>query len=485
MHMRIGIVGAGPAGIVTARVLAQAGHDVRVFEAGSGLGGVWRKDRIFEGATTQTGAAQFCFSEMPIKTKDLWATAEEMQDYFEAYAKRFGLMPLIQLNTVVSSVAPEGGKWKCTFSHGGKEGTDTFDAFVVANGVFEHPFIPDVFGPHYKNDRGDGLPRVIHTSDVRAAHEFEGKKVVVVGFARSAAEIAVLLANGHGKGPIAKTTTLLFRRPEWKSVRYIEKKDGTKEYLMDKITSRMNFLMLHPNFLSTGFWKMISGLIAKQQHLEELGLLPSETMFSVRGCAMSVEPVDFYKSLGDGRIKYKKGEAKALKPGHVVLEDGTELEADVVILGTGFDSRHIPFFSDEINAKLIDPETNLFSLYRQVVPPGLPNLYFNGYNSALLSPVIFEIAANWMARYIDGRIKVPTSKMEKVIKADHSQRAVVAGGRANGGVCAFPDDLSYIDLLMRDMRLPARVRKNPIVEFFAPFDPSAYAPYLYGNGERR
>ena len=51
--MRIGIVGAGFAGLSSAKVLKSFGHDVTVFEKEADVGGVWSASRRYPGLTTQ------------------------------------------------------------------------------------------------------------------------------------------------------------------------------------------------------------------------------------------------------------------------------------------------------------------------------------------------------------------------------------------------------------------------------------------------
>ena len=55
--MRIGIIGAGVAGLTTAKTLKQAGHDVVVFDRTPDVGGVWSATRRYPGLTTQSAGA--------------------------------------------------------------------------------------------------------------------------------------------------------------------------------------------------------------------------------------------------------------------------------------------------------------------------------------------------------------------------------------------------------------------------------------------
>src|SRR5580658_3662229 len=110
--MRIAIIGAGVAGLATAKVLTQAGHQVEVFDKTPDVGGVWSRTRRYPGLTTQSPAAQYSLSDFPMP-KDFpeWPTGEQVQAYLAAYAANFGLDPVLRLNTEVTSArqTPDGG----------------------------------------------------------------------------------------------------------------------------------------------------------------------------------------------------------------------------------------------------------------------------------------------------------------------------------------------------------------------------------------
>ncbi|MGE0299890.1 MAG: FAD-dependent oxidoreductase, partial [Pseudonocardia sp.] len=64
--MRIGIVGAGVAGLCTAKVLRAAGHDVVVWERAPDVGGVWSATRRYPGLSTQSPRDTYAFSDFPM-----------------------------------------------------------------------------------------------------------------------------------------------------------------------------------------------------------------------------------------------------------------------------------------------------------------------------------------------------------------------------------------------------------------------------------
>jgi cation diffusion facilitator CzcD-associated flavoprotein CzcO len=83
--VRVAIIGAGAAGLSTAKVLIQAGHDIQVFDKTPDVGGVWSSTRRYPGVTTQSPKAQYSFSDFPMpKAYPEWPTGAQVQAYFAA-----------------------------------------------------------------------------------------------------------------------------------------------------------------------------------------------------------------------------------------------------------------------------------------------------------------------------------------------------------------------------------------------------------------
>ena len=90
--MRVAIIGAGVAGLATAKVLTQAGHEVVVFDKTPDVGGVWSRTRRYPGLTTQSPKAQYSLSDFPMpKSYPEWPSGEQVQAYLAGYAAHFGL----------------------------------------------------------------------------------------------------------------------------------------------------------------------------------------------------------------------------------------------------------------------------------------------------------------------------------------------------------------------------------------------------------
>ncbi|WP_374117032.1 NAD(P)-binding protein [Streptomyces sp. MNU76] len=63
--MRACVVGAGPGGIVTAKVLLENGFDVTVFDKYRQVGGVWSSGGCYDGLANQSALRIFEFADLP------------------------------------------------------------------------------------------------------------------------------------------------------------------------------------------------------------------------------------------------------------------------------------------------------------------------------------------------------------------------------------------------------------------------------------
>ena len=105
--MRIGIIGAGVAGLATAKALMQAGHDVVVFDKTPDVGGVWSATRRYPGLTTQSTKATYGLSDYPMPREyPEWPTGAQVQEWLAAYAAAFHVDRHLRLNTEVTRAVP-------------------------------------------------------------------------------------------------------------------------------------------------------------------------------------------------------------------------------------------------------------------------------------------------------------------------------------------------------------------------------------------
>lgn len=101
---RVAIIGAGVAGLATARVLVQRGLDCTIFERATVLGGVWMDGYSNFGVQVPRELYEFPDWPLPEGTPD-FTPGPIIQKYLEDYADHFGVTPCIRFNADVINAA--------------------------------------------------------------------------------------------------------------------------------------------------------------------------------------------------------------------------------------------------------------------------------------------------------------------------------------------------------------------------------------------
>lgn len=215
MYVRIAIVGAGIGGLASARVLRGAGHDVEVFDRTPDVGGVWSATRCYPGLRTQNSKRAYGFASLPMPASyPQVPSGAQMQAYLRSYVDHFGFDNRIRLNTEVVSAQPSMSGWKLQVRGVNHRRIDDVDCdhLVVANGVFSSPKITDYPGLGAFSESGG---RLCHASQFLDLDQASGKHVVVVGYGKSACDIAEAVSD------VAASTVVVARRLLWKIPRQI------------------------------------------------------------------------------------------------------------------------------------------------------------------------------------------------------------------------------------------------------------------------
>ncbi|SOD92234.1 flavin-containing monooxygenase [Spirosoma fluviale] len=473
----IGIIGAGVSGLVTAKTMREHGFSVIIFEKEAELGGVWASTRRYPNVTTQNTRDTYTFSDFPMpKHYAEWPTGEQIQEYLTNYARQFAILPFVRFSTTVERAEPvEGGQdgWVVYTTQNGKSSRLMVDFLVVCNGVFSEPNRPQVPG------RALFAGTVLHSTEFRAGHLEAAKqqKVVVVGFAKSAHDILSQVSD------VSHKPVCIYREAKWK---------------MPRIFWGLNFkyLLLHRfgeslfpyrtlygihKFLHGPLGKPVTGLLTKgigkliaaQLELKKSGLLPEKPFESIANCSIGLTSDHFYERALSGDIQLEKGEIAAFDTDGVVLTNGKKITADTVVFATGF-QQTVPFFAPEISRRLRN-QKGWFQLYRNVLPLGVSNLSFVGYNPSLFTPFTSELAAHYTAQYIKGELNLPSPEAMKAEIIRHQEWLVNRAPKSHSsGTCVIPFSFHHADELMRDMGLRTRRTWNPIKEFMVPFNPGIY-----------
>ncbi len=168
----VAIIGAGVAGLATARVLLSQGIDCSVFERAPVLGGVWMAGYSNFGVQVPRDLYEFPDWPLPKGTPD-FTPGPIIQKYLEDFAAHFAITPRIRFNTDVKGIAERGGPdtgWTVTWQEsGGEAQSSEFDMVIVCIGLYSNkPHMPEFPG---RNSFGG---EVMHISELQSRDQLSG-----------------------------------------------------------------------------------------------------------------------------------------------------------------------------------------------------------------------------------------------------------------------------------------------------------------------
>lgn len=171
--------------------LRQTGLRFAVLEAGETATGSWA--RYYDSLKLFSPVAYSSLPGLPFPgDPKSYPARDDVVNYLHRYATALSLPVLTRQEvTLVSRLAD--GAFLVTTASGGEH---IARAVVIASGVFGAPYLPQLV--HEERFRG----QVLHAAQYRNPLPFAGKRVIVVGAANSAVQIAVELA-AHAKVSLA------------------------------------------------------------------------------------------------------------------------------------------------------------------------------------------------------------------------------------------------------------------------------------------
>lgn len=479
------IIGAGISGLVAAKTFIEEGYTVTIFEKQKKVGGVWEESRTYSGLTTQNSRDTYAFSDYPMPASyPEWPTAEQMRNYLESYAQNFGILEKIRFQTEVTQVerntAIQSG-WVVTInSHNDTNGEIKqqkyeFDFVLICNGLFNIPKIPLLPGKEEFIASGG---KVLHSTEFNDSSQIKGKRVIVVGFGKSATDIATY-AVGQ-----AKECTLVFQQTLWKIPRFLLGLVNIKYILLSRFAEawlpyrqlRGLEWVLHTigKPLVWAFWQIQEIILRLQFRLDACGMLPDKPMYTSVNCSTAIAPEGFYEYLYTGKLQTRKTTIARFCQDGVELANGERLQADVVIFGTGF-RQDVPFLEEKYRQMLIDNQ-GYFHLYRNLIHPDIPEIGFVGYSISFFSQLISEVGAWWLAEYVKGSMTTPSrAEMIKDMEIDFEWKQTQWSVGSNNGTCISPYNYHYLEQLIQDMGVSSHQKGwQWIIEVMTPVNPSAY-----------
>jgi len=379
------IVGAGSSGLTAAKSLKDRGIAFDCFEKGSGVGGLWRfqndngMSAAYRSLHINTSRDKMGFSDyrMPRSFPD-FPHHSLVLDYFEDFTDRFGFRDQIKFRTSVVAVEPQAdGKHRVTTvdEQGRRESRD-YNAVLIANG--HH------WSPRYAKFPGEFTNETMHSHHYESADSMAGKKVLVVGIGNSGCDIACEASR------VADRVFLSTRRGAHIIPKYMFGKP------LDKMASRWMWEYIPFWFFQRMFGL---GLQLSRGSLEKYGLPKPQHRILEEHPTISADLLNY---LGHGKLGIKPNVTE-LAGGQVQFEDGSKEEIDLIVYATGYDVS-IPFLDNQI----LNTANNEVRLYKRVVHPEYPGLYFVG----LIQPwgaimPLAEAQGKWIGDLLLGKCGLP------------------------------------------------------------------------------
>lgn len=187
------VVGAGFAGVYMLHRLRSSGFSVRVFEAGSGIGGTWYWNR-YPGARCDAPSMEYSYQfseelQQEWEWSERYATQPELERYINHVADRFDLRADIQLNIRVTKATFDEAAERWSIETSG-DAQVSARHLIMATGNLSSANTPGIKGL----DTFAG--RVHHTGHWPHEHlDFSDQQVGIIGTGSSAIQSVPLIAK--------------------------------------------------------------------------------------------------------------------------------------------------------------------------------------------------------------------------------------------------------------------------------------------------
>lgn len=224
---RVAIIGAGISGVIAAVRLRELGIPFVILEREREVGGVWLTN-TYPGAGVDTPSYLYSFSFFPRHWSTHFAKRNEMATYLADAVDHFDLRRHIIFGTEVEDAVYDEASQRWEISSRDSDGSTrvvSANVLISAVGLFNKPKIPDIAG----KDRFSGP--MFHTANWPEDFDVSGKRVTVIGTGASAMQVVPAIADKVAQ------VTVFQRSPQWVGpcAEYFEPVPEEVHFLMDYV----------------------------------------------------------------------------------------------------------------------------------------------------------------------------------------------------------------------------------------------------------
>jgi cation diffusion facilitator CzcD-associated flavoprotein CzcO len=482
---RVGVLGAGVAGLQVAEQLSLAGLECVLFEKADDVGGVWRQNYADFGLQVPKELYEFPSFPFPAKYGS-FPKGPEVQEYLRSFAHAKGIYAMTRLRTAVLAMVPRSGGsrgWRLRFqTEGAEPREEDFDFVIVATGMYGTPLVPEV--PGMENFRGVTM----HAEKFYDKAMAIGQKVIVVGGGKSAIDCAVAAAK------VAESSTLLFREVHWPVPRYlldlVPFKWGTysrfghatlpMHWDLGRAERCLHCLAAPLKWL---WWRTVELMFRFQFRLSG-EFVPTTRLDHDVFTGGQILSYEFRDMLRAGKVSAQKGAIARFTRTGVVLTDGSEMQADMVVFGTGFTKSYA--YLDPSLRKQLNREQDGLYLYRNMFPTQVPDLCFVGSEVSTFNNILTQgLQALWLRHVLTGHVTLPSLEtMDRAIDTERAWKRSWMPKKGDRAAILQLHKMSYHDQLCKDMAVnPCRKGWNLLAEAFAPYSATDYSDLFPSGGD--
>ena len=355
------IIGGGQGGIALGARLRQLGVDAIIIEKNERPGDSWRKRYKSLALHDPVWYDHLPYLDFP-KNWPVFSPKDKIGDWLEMYARVMELNYWGSTTAESASYDEATGEWTVVVDRAGDQVVLRPRQLVLATGMSGKPNVPTI--PGQDRFRGDQH----HSSQHPGPDAYAGRKAVVIGSNNSAHDIcAALWEAGADVTMVQRSSTHIIRSEPLMEHGlgglYSEQAlaNGITTWKADRIFASIPYRILH-EFQKPVYDKVRELDADFYDRLERAGFWldwgdDGSGLFMKylrRGSGYYID-VGASELVADGSIRLAHGAVRELTETSVVLEDGTELEADVVVYATGYGSMNgwaADLISPEVAAKV-------------------------------------------------------------------------------------------------------------------------------------
>lgn len=405
-HVRVAVIGSGFGGLGAAVRLRREGvTDFVVLERAGSVGGTWR-DNSYPGCACDVPSHLYSFSFAPNPNwPRTFSGQEHIRAYLEHVADVFRLRPHLRFDSEVKMMTWDADRlrWDIETS----SGRLSADIVVSATGPLSDPKIPDIPGL-------DSFPgKVFHSARWDHDYDLRGKRVAMVGTGASAIQIVPAVQ------PLAQKLTLFQRTPPWVMPRVDRPITGFERRLHQQLPfttyARRGLLWGIRELQVQAFTKRPGelGLVEKlakanmARAIKDPALRAKLTPDYRIGCKRILLSSEYYPALTQPNVDLVASGLSEVRGSTLVAADGSEVEADAIVFGTGFHVTDMPIADRVVGADgrtLAEAWKGGMEALRGASAAGFPNwMTIIGPNTGLGNSsmiLMIESQLNYMADFV-------------------------------------------------------------------------------------